>query len=596
MGSQTVKYQAVKIPGKRSKPSQIAYQQGGVAQSTPPQAALDDGMYYEIEYDSVPFPGVGKFVLREQKIVEPEYDEIRELFSQMRDIARSQRSNYGYSRPILNSRVQNENAAIFYQQGVFMKDFTDDYLGSAQLSQSFASYQMMGYEQLRSYFTWRTQVRKGTVTDTSLSCAFLYLFELLNNIGVSNPQDGLNKLVCFWRHFSPYNQAIDTYAIRWIKDYYIYYGFPYSWSEFLEKNELSSYYPNTQADNGADDDFELFCSISKYDIRKSAFYNDETSPMIVACFAFVLERIRQDFEAAGICFDDAFFRPTKKLSVFKPFRDAPFYHHAKQPDRIVVISKNEIYLCRENNWTSSVHLTSEKGRQFIGFVMKQMESTLRKATKHKFKLTATTDMVNEETLHVLSKAGLHIEEIVSAAVLEYYREARKTVISVNPGSLERIRQEALATQEALIVEDENNTLATAPILAADAVSTPSTQEVTPAWPNTSAAAMPDEQSQNTFSDLSNAEDTYTTPKTKTASESNIWDELKNALSETEVQALTLLFHGENIRAFADACGIMLEVLADGINEKAMDYIGDSLMDEDLVLYDDYQIQVGKLLE
>jgi len=42
-------------------------------------------MFYEIEYDSSPYPGVGKFVLKPQpqKIGEPEKDEIRELFGQM---------------------------------------------------------------------------------------------------------------------------------------------------------------------------------------------------------------------------------------------------------------------------------------------------------------------------------------------------------------------------------------------------------------------------------------------------------------------------------------------------------------------------------
>ena len=40
---------------------------------------------------------------------------------------------------------------------------------------------------------------------------------------------------------------------------------------------------------------------------------------------------------------------------------------------------------------------------------------------------------------------------------------------------------------------------------------------------------------------------------------------------------------------------MLEVLADGINEKAMDAIGDSLMDGEFVLYDDYIQQVKELV-
>ena len=140
-------------------------------------------MYYEIDYDSSPFPGVGKFVQKPEKIAAPKKDEIRERFTEMRDIARAQRGVYDISR-FFDRRAQNVDASIFYKQGMFMKDFADSYEKSVPYSQYFPSYQMMGYEQLRTYFTWRAEVRKGNVADTSLSYAFLYIYELLGNIGV----------------------------------------------------------------------------------------------------------------------------------------------------------------------------------------------------------------------------------------------------------------------------------------------------------------------------------------------------------------------------------------------------------------------------
>lgn len=570
--NETKKYESFRIPERHQ------VQESGVIQASPkvntePLSSLSDGMFYEVEYDSIPVPGVGKFVLKPQKIEEPEKDEIRELFYRMRDIARMHRSTYDFSR-FFDRRVQNDNAIIFYQQGMFMKDFTDDYLGNTQLSQYFPNYQMMGYEQLRTYFTWRTQVRKGNVADTSLSYAFLYIYELLSNIGVDNPQDGLDKLLFFWRNFNAYNKSIDKYVLRWLKDYHIYYGLPHTWAEFVKKNDLTQHYPNITE---ADDDFELFCSISKYDIRKSAFFTDETSKMIVDCFSFVMERIRQTFEAAAIHFDDSLFRPTKKLAVWKPFKDALFYNHVKQSDRRIVLSKNEIYMCKNNNWTFSDNLTTEKGRQFIGYVMKQMESVLRKVTKYRFKLAANTNMINKDTIRILTKAGLFIENIVPAAVMEFHREATKTVVIVDHASLARIRQEALVTQEVLIVEEQAEQ-----------------KDVAPAQILFSA------QNQNAFSDPSEAE---------LASPMSVWDNLKDALNEEEIKALSVILRGEettaeglrpsalcSIKAFADECGIMLEVLVDGINGKAMDYIGDNLMDDEFVLYDDYKEQVKDLIK
>jgi len=68
------------------------------------------------------------------------------------------------------------------------------------------------------------------------------------------------------------------------------------------------------------------------------------------------------------------------------------------------------------------------------------------------------------------------------------------------------------------------------------------------------------------------------------------------LSTVELQALGVLLEGADFKSFADSQGVMVEVLADGINEKAMDAIGDGLMDEEFVLYEDYIEEVRKLVE
>jgi len=544
------KYTSFKIPDK------LQAQGDGLIQ--PPQktkaeplSSLSDGIFYELEYDSRPVPDVGKTLLNPQKITEPEKDEIRNLFSRMRDIARAHHSRYDYSR-FFDRRVQYNNAEIFHQQGMFMKDYEDDYSGNVPFSQYFPYYQMMGYEQLRTYFTWRTGVRKGNVTDTSLSYAFLYIYELLGNIGVNDQQDGLDKLMSFWQSFRVYNDSIDKYVLRWLKDYHIYYALPQSFKAFTEKYNLTKHYPKIAE---TEDSFDLYCAISKYDIRKSAFFTDENSKMITNCFSYVIERIKQEFEAAGMHFDDAFFRPTRKIITWQPFRDALFYHWVKQPDRRVVLSENEIYICSKNIWTSSTQITSEKGRQFIGYVLKQMEAVLRKVAKYRFKITANINMINEETVRRLTKSGIFIEKIVSAAVMEFHAESTKTVVTVDHASLARIRQEALVTQEALTVEEPVELT----LPAAD---------------------------QSIFADSADIEP---------AAAPDGWESLKDVLNENELQALKVILQGEDIKTFAAECGTMPEVLVDGINEKAVDYIGDNLMDEDFVLYDDYKKQVMELV-
>ena len=563
------KYKPDKIPDRQSfqaggavhGPASIQRSFAAIDQAVDQAVSLVNDIFTEIEYEPFPVAGAGHLVSKPHIIEPPEKDEIRDRFYRMRDIARQSRSVFtDYSR-FFDRRVQQDSATIFYQQALFMKDFADDYPEQVPFSSYFPYYQKLGNEQLRTYFTWRTQVRKGIVKPTSLSYVFLYIYELLNNVGVDSPEDGLAKLVSLWSAFRNHDHAIDKYVLRWFKDYHVYYHLPQSFQDFIEKHQLAEYYPGL-AD--PEDLFSLFCALSKYDIRKSAFFTDETSKMVTGCFAFVMERIRQDFAAAGIPFDDALFRPIKKLKPWRPFQDALFHPWLRQPDRRVILSENELYICSKNEWTFSTVLTTEKGRQFIGYLLKQMESVIRKVTSYKFQITANLNMVNQETLNRLTKAGLFIDKMVQSAVIDFYRETTKTVVTVDHGSLARIRQEALATQEALIVEDQ--------------------AEPNDADPAANRSPLPD---QSLFADPAEPEP---------APVADIWERLKDILSERELQALAVILQGADIRQFADENAVMLEVLADGINEKSMDYIGDNLLDAELAIYEDYKIHVKGMVE
>lgn len=556
------KYESFKIPDRRQ------VQEGGVSHSLPQVKAdtlisQDDGLFYVIDYDSSNMEGVGKFVLKSQKIDPPQKDEIRDLFQLMRDIARVNRVQYFDNNRFFDKRVKQENAKIFYKQGIFMKDFTDSYHEDAQFSSYFPYYQMMSYEQLRTYFTWRTKVRKGNVTNTSLSYAFLYIYELLGNIGVNDSQDGLNKLMSFWKDFRVHSNAIDKYVLRWLKDYHIYYELPQSFQEFVEINNLAKHYPIMK---DTDNNFDLFCAISKYDIRSSAFFTDDKIKLIADCFYFVTNKLREVFVSCGIQFDEFIFQPTKRMSAWQPFRDALFYQWIKQPDRRVVISENEVYLCNQNNWASGTVATLEDGRLFIGYIMKQMEAVLRVAMNYKYKLAANSNMIPCDLVGKLNETGLSLEKLISDAVLEFYREATKTVVSVDHKTLSRIRQEALSTQEKLIVPEQNESDLPVPALSNPSLTLPQD--------------MPPMRSQ----------------VDESASISDAWGSLRNALSEIEIQALSILRLGEkDIKRFADENGIMLEVLMDGINEKAMDFVGDNLLDEEFIIYEDYKEQVKEMV-
>ena len=615
-----------------------------------------------------------------------EEDPVRQMFNQMRDIARESRYLNFRSSHFYNQKMQRENSRLFYRQGMFMKDFQDAYEKVVPYSSYYPNYQMMGYEQLRTFFTWRSAVREGRVEHVSLSYAFLYIYELLNNIGVDSPEEGAEQLVFFWDAFRVYDKSVDKYMSRWLKDYYIYYGLNERSQDFAEKNVPGAYYPELSEEENL---FELYCGRSKYDIKKSAFFT-EREDLIRRCFLYTFERLQRAFAEGGFELDDFLFQPARKMAPWTPFEGALFYPAGQQADRQVMLSRKEIYVCRGNQWTFSSVITTDSGKRLMGYCLKRMESVLRKVTKYKHKLTANPDMLSPVMADELKKAGICLETVISDAVTAFYREETKTVVRVNPGALEKIRQEAYVIQEKLTVpeggSDSGRRLPvpgegvigageTFPVseerdfdsgktgtglktgqaeegtqLRNDILNPTAEKEIKASSKSDfvekeSAALLKEETVQYTavsgkgeiqHSTLQKKSELQcTVPSEKGESQHAVlsekaesqctawpdsmeawnaahqigngmnaasepgdeWNILKEALTDTERQTLRIILNDKaDLKQFADEQGIMLEVLAEGINDKASDAVGDGLLDNEFEVYEDYLEDVRRMLD
>ncbi len=139
-------------------------------------------------------------------------------YRKMREISRWQDDPKGGAGRWLSE------AELFYRQGLLMADFEDDCPYNGTFKSYFPTYNAMSDRQLRGYFTWRAQVRRGTVEETSTSFAFLYLYELICGIGIDDPLDGFNKIKAFWDAYRAFEPGIDRFARVWLQDYAVFHG------------------------------------------------------------------------------------------------------------------------------------------------------------------------------------------------------------------------------------------------------------------------------------------------------------------------------------------------------------------------------------
>ena len=139
-------------------------------------------------------------------------------YRKMREISRWQDDPKGGAGRWLSE------AELFYRQGLLMADFEDDCPYNGTFKSYFPTYNAMSDRQLRGYFTWRAQVRRGNIEETSTSFAFLYLYELICGIGVDNPLDGFDKIKAFWDAYRAFEPGIDRFARVWLQDYAVFHG------------------------------------------------------------------------------------------------------------------------------------------------------------------------------------------------------------------------------------------------------------------------------------------------------------------------------------------------------------------------------------
>jgi len=627
------KYTAFRIPQRETRD---ATDKSNSASARPASPVLpDETQFAEVEFEENPNRAVfsdaaSRFLshaAKPQPIEQRATDPIRQKFFEMRSLA--------VDRPFAR-----DDAELFYRQATLMEDFTDDYDGSAKFFMYYPYYQQMGYEQLRTYFTWRTKARQGEIQPISVSYVFLYVYELITGIGVRNPTEGLDKLVEIWNEFGKYDNALLNYLPLWLKDYHIYYYLQHSFTDFVKNHNLYRHYPEMFLfDANVENPFELWNSISDYNVTESTFYKAGNEQLMESCIKFVIDGIMDMCKSLKINPEDLFIYHYSRVGTWYPFKQALFYPSRSRPDRNVNMPGREHYNCKNNRWSAYVPIYYSSYKQLVGRIMKRLESCLRQTFKYKYKLKTEPSVFYRS-----SGTPINFDPVIEKAVADFYRDLTRTVVIVDHTNLARIREEALGTQDRLIVNDNaecrmqnaellNGYENTVRFVGDDVLGVPPTavyDEKPDKPPSTAYDEKPDTPTSTAYdvkpdtppstaydvkpdklppyacdakSDTPPSPaitDHLETPDSGSLiQETDVWSELSDALSVTERRALIIALNGGgNIKAFADENGIMLEVLADGINEKAADYIGDNILELDggMAIYDEYRDNIARIIE
>ena len=513
-------------------------------------------------------------------------------FKRMRGVRAQQSSEFSVNGIVI-SISGNDSASQFVAQAKFMETFEDNYENHADFKCYYSTYMDMNDEQLRTYFSWRTKVRKGQVEATDLSYAFVYIYELLNLIGVSSADEGMRHLLTFWSSFRSYNDKIDQYLTRWVKDFYIYYRLKCSYKRVLDQYPegvlKESFAQEEIYRHNYQNKIDYLNQLSSYKYLKSRYFESELGYTLIECIPLVLTRVDAYLGEHGISFPTLLLGSIITDKWWRPFSRAVVDVKTPSGSFIVKINENEEYSFANGKWQSK-----EPQRRYysnlLGYIIKTTEAELRELTGFKWKLKPNIKSITNDYLK--DKQALRLvnnpefTEVIRDVVKTYFSSSgicpqvyklvaqdddipiKPVEVNVDKSKLEAIRYAANEIQDRLVIDEGEDGLI-----------------------QNGAATAIEEMDVITASIIGEQE--------KNASSQG----QEIALTELQRICISIITSGQNvnsrIKALSIANGTLPEVLIEYINELLYEYFGDNVIDSAAdvpYIYNDYLNDVKEIIK
>lgn len=451
-------------------------------------------------------------------------------------------------------------ARLFFEQAKLLEDFEDHAPFVGQFISYYPTYRSMNDRQLRGYFTWRGNVRRGQIEDVSTSFAYVYIYELLMGVGAEPGAKAFEALETFYRACRAFDQAsMDRNVRPWLVDYVVDHGLdpklaePYtdaahdkaiSLLEGIDRAAVLSAPP--KGSRRAPLDFgtlgeaavklaDAVDTLSTYRLKDSRLYKENPDDLAVVLLAVFIRLSRHYARTHNQGLVETLFGmrfPLRHLM----YASAIHYEPAPHPDCVFELSATRRYICKNGSWACDGYHDGGAKSAKLGDLARAVDRQLRAAIDFPARLKD----------HAEPK---YLVKMIDAEVADYltYKEAhRPVVVDIDFSKLAQIRAAASVTQEALLVDEEREDAPQAEKPETSAVSEPP------------ASAKPE-------------------PATSPAPSGDDQQDARNdafGLTEDERVLVEALLAG---RPAPDA-KTSADLLVDAINEKLFDLVGDTVVE------------------
>lgn len=359
-------------------------------------------------------------------------------------------------------------ARLFFEQAKLLEDFEDHAPFVGQFISYYPTYRSMNDRQLRGYFTWRGNVRRGQIEDVSTSFAYVYIYELLMGVGAEPGAKAFEALETFYRAYRAFDQAsMDRNVRPWLVDYVVDHGLdpklaePYtdtahdkaiSLLEGIDRAAVLSAPPKgsrrTPLDFGTLGEAavklaDAVDALSTYRLKDSRLYKENPDDLVVILLAVFIRLSRHYARTHNQGLVETLFGTRFPLRHLM-YASAIHYEPAPHPDCVFELSATRRYICKNGSWACDGYHDGGAKSAKLGDLARAVDRQLR----------AAIDFPAQLKDHAEPK---YLVKMIDAEVADYlaYKEAhRPVVVDIDFSKLAQIRAAASVTQEALLVDEE----------------------------------------------------------------------------------------------------------------------------------------------
>ena len=441
--------------------------------------------------------------------------------------------------------------SVFLKQAKLLAGYEDDYSFSGNVVRYYPTYESLSDQELRGYFSWRTKLHKGDIRKTSLSFVFLHIYELINQIGVSDPEEGYHKLQTLRKDYGALDDSILPYLDRWMVHYIVYYGLEQTLLEDLPRVRFDRSIDVLEApDSTTAQISNAVAELSPKWLGRSKFYAANKADMDEV-IARVMRRVVMHYDGCKRGFGEQFFGPIGSYEV-RLFDTAIFCDPLDRRIYEYKVDNRCSYLCRNGHWTVTQHALPPRANAKLGDILKTIDAQLREATGYGHPIKS--DLQTKWMLKIIS------EEITG--FLEEKKAAEKKRLKLDFSQLDRIRSDAAVTQEKLIVDEESE-----------------------------EDDFSEESSCDTLLPLFPGEELKVYEPQEEAAALN----MDCPLGAAEYRLLQSLLYGNNLD-WIQTEGHMMSVLLDSINDKLYDVFLDTVVEDGPSLVEDYIDELKEMIK